>query len=277
MSSFELTRWEATPALLALVALGAVFVWAGRSHQRWPGRRTVSALGGLAAVAVALESGVDARADELLSAHMVQHMLLGLVAAPLLVASAPVRLALGTLPRGPRRALARGLHSPVARGLIHPLSGLVLFVGTLAVIHVPAIYGAALDAPVLHGAEHAALLWSAIALWAPVIGVDPLPHRAGVVMRASVIIGAMVAMNALGAFLVATDRVLYRAYVASSLELGRDPLADQVLAGGLMWVGGMAIVLPVLVIVAWQALIGEERRAQAREAYAAPVHRELSP
>ena len=278
MSLSELTRWSPTPALLGLAALAAIVVWAAGRHPRWPARRTASALAGLAAIAVALGSGIDARAHELLSAHMVQHMLLGLVAAPLLVASAPVRLALGTLPRGPRRALARGLHTPTVRLFSSPLSGLALFVTTLAAVHVPAVYGAGLDNPVLHGAEHAALLWSALALWAPVFGADPLPHHAGVVMRASVIIGAMVAMNALGAFLVATDRVVYQAYAASSVKLGRDPLADQVLAGGIMWVGGMAIVLPVLVVVAWQALIGEERRVRAREAHAAaPIREGLPP
>ena len=265
MSIALLGRWAFAPVLVVLVALGVLAVWAGGRHPRWPARRTAATLGGLAATAVALGSGIDARAEELLSVHMVQHMLLGLVAAPLLVAGAPIRLALGTLPRGGRRALAHGLHSRAAGVLARPLVGLALFVGTLAVVHVPAVYEAALAHPVLHDAEHAALLWSAIALWAPVLAVDPLPHRPGVVMRVSVIIGATVAMNALGAVLVSAGRLTYPEYRAPTLALGRDPLADQALAGGIMWVGGMAIVLPLLIVVAWQTLAAEERRQRARD------------
>jgi len=263
-----LTHWTLAPILALLAALGGLAVWAGERHPRWPGRRTAAALGGLAATAVALGSGIDQRAEALLSVHMVQHMLLGLVAAPLLVAAAPVRLALGTLPRAARQGLARGLHARVVRLLSRPLVGLVIFAATLWLVHVPAVYGAALSHPLLHDAEHAALLWSAIALWAPVIAADPLPHHPGVVLRVSVVIGATVAMNALGAVLVSADRLAYPAYRAPARALGRDPLADQALAGGIMWVGGMAIVLPLLLVLAWQALIGEERRQRAREAHA---------
>lgn len=263
-----LGQWTFAPILVVLVATGVLAVWAGTRHPRRPARATWATLAGLSTVAVAVGSGIDARAEALLSVHMVQHMLLGLVAAPLLVAGAPVRLALGTLGRRGRHALARGLRTPVVRTLSHPLSGLVVFAGTLAVVHVPTVYGAALAHPGLHAAEHAALLWSALALWAPVIAADPLPHRSGVVLRVSVVIGATVAMNALGALLVSAREVVYPAYRASSLALGRDPLGDQALAGGLMWVGGMALVLPLLLVVAWQGLIGEERRQQIREAHA---------
>lgn len=262
-----LIQWTFVPVLVVVVAAGAVTLAAAR-HPRWPARRTWATLGGLGATAVAVGSGIDARADLLLSVHTVQHMLLGLVAAPLLVAGAPIRLALGTLARGPRLALARGLHTRPVRALSHPSIGLVVFAGTLAVVHVPAVYGAALAHPGLHAAEHAALLGSGVALWAPVVAADPLPHRCGVVLRVSVIIGATVAMNALGAALVSAREVVYPAYRASSVALGRDPLADQSLAGGIMWVGGMAIVLPLLLTVAWGALIGEERRQRAREAHA---------
>jgi putative membrane protein len=249
-----------------LLAAAGVFVAAARRHRRWPPARTAAGLGGLAALGVAFGSGLEERSAQLLSAHMLQHGLVALVAAPLLVAAAPVRLALGTLPRGRRRGLAQLLHRRALRVLTHPFSGLAIFVAVLATAHVPAIYEAALRAPVLHGAEHAALLWSAIALWAPLVGADPLPHRTGAITRVGVLIGAMTAMAALGAILAAARGVVYPSYAAPTIALGRDPLQDQALAGGIMWIGGMVVVLPALLAVAWAALAREERRQRAREA-----------
>jgi putative membrane protein len=252
--------------LALLLGAAAVLVGAARRHRRWPPARTAAGLGGLAVLGAALGSGLEERSAELLSAHMLQHGLVGLVAAPLLVAAAPVRLALGALPRGPRRSLARLLHRPWLRLLAHPLTGLALFVAVLAIVHVPSVYEAALRAPLPHGVEHAALLWSAIALWAPLVGADPLPHRAGAVARVGVLIGAMTAMAALGAILAAAHGIVYPSYAASTIALGHDPLQDQALAGGIMWIGGMVVVLPALLALAWGALAREERRQRAREA-----------
>jgi cytochrome c oxidase assembly factor CtaG len=251
------------PAALAVLApVALALVVAARRHPRWPARRTLLGLGGLAMLAAA--ATLDARTGERLSAHMVQHMLLGLVAAPLLVASAPVRLALGTLPAPARRRLGRSLHRPSLRALTHPLAGLAIFVAVLAVVHVPAVYEAALRDPLLHASEHALLLWSAIALWVPLVGADPLPRRAGPVARVGVLIAAMAAMSALGATLVALPKLAYPVYAG----LGGDPLRDQALAGGVMWVASMVVVLPALLTLAWSALWAEERAQLARERHA---------
>jgi cytochrome c oxidase assembly factor CtaG len=252
--------------LALLLASGAVLVGAARRHRRWPRARTAAGLGGLGVLAIAFGPALDERSAQLLSAHMLQHGLIGLVAAPLLVAAAPVRLALGALPREQARSLARVLRRPWLRALAHPAAGLAIFVVTLAVVHVPAVYEGALRTPVLHGAEHAALLWSALALWAPLAGADALPHRAGAVARVAVLVGAMTAMAVLGAVLAAARGVAYPSYVAPGLALGHDPLADQALAGAIMWIGGMVVVLPALLGLAWAALAREERRQRVREA-----------
>ena len=255
------------PALLALlVPLAAVLLAAARRHRRWPRQRTLAGLLGIATLAGSSCGALDVQAERLLSVHMAQHMVVQFVAAPLLAAAAPLRLALGALDGSGRRGLARMLHRPAVRALGHPLTGLTIFVATLAVVHLPAIYEAALRYPLVHAAEHAALLWSAIALWVPVIAVDPLPHRAGTLARVGTLLAAMGAMGTLGAVLMTLDRLAYPSYAATTLAAGRDPLRDQALAGGVMWVTGMLVVVPALVALAWRALSLEERAQRARDA-----------
>ena len=235
---------------LALAA--AWLVWAAHRHPRWPAWRTAAGLAGLAALGAAGLVG-DAR----LSSHMLEHQLIDVVAAPLLVLAAPVRLALGTLGREGRRGLARAAGSWLPRTLTHPVVALAGFAGVLAVVHVPAVYDAALRSPVLHALEHGALFWSSAALWVPMIGAEPVGHRTGMVTRVSVLVGAMSAMGILGAIIAEAPAPLYPAY---------PDVADQQLAGGLMWVGGMVVVVPLVLVAAWNALIAEERRQRAREA-----------
>lgn len=225
-------------------------------------RRIACAAAGSAALVVALAPPLADRADALLSTHMVQHLILQLVAAPLLVAAGPVTAALAALPRPTARRLARGMRHPAVRALGTPLAGVTAFLVVLAVVHVPAVHGAALRDPLAHDAMHAALFWSACWLWAPILRVDPLPHRPGLVGRVVPLLAAMVAMAALGSVLATASTVVYRGYLESTTATAAA--ADQAVAGGVMAIGGMLAMLPLLVVVAWRALAEEERRAQAR-------------
>jgi cytochrome c oxidase assembly factor CtaG len=205
---------------------------------------------------------MEAAADRRLSMHMFQHELLGLLAAPLLVAGAPVRVALRAMPRRTARRLAALLHRPAGRVLAHPGAGVAAYVAVLAAVHVPAVYDLSLRSGAAHAAVHAALLWSAVLLWLPLIGADALPHRPAATATVAALLGAMAAMAALGAALAAESHVVYLPYASRA----SGALADQRLAGGLMSVGGMVVMLPALVGLAWRALVREERRARAREA-----------
>jgi len=119
MSARELlTQWAPGAPLATLIAAATAYAIGLRRVRRWPVRRTVAFFAGLAVLAVALLSGVDAWADRLQSVHMVQHTLLLLVAPPLLCAGAPATLALRTLRF--RRRLATGLRRLPA----HPAVGL---------------------------------------------------------------------------------------------------------------------------------------------------------
>jgi cytochrome c oxidase assembly factor CtaG len=239
---------------LAPVLLAALLYAAGvRRARRWPPGRTVAFACGLLALAAAV-----LLPDERLPLHMVQHEGLALVAAPLLAAGAPVSLALRSLPRGGRRALAGLIHRPAARALAHPLTGLVLFSAALLTAHVPAVYDLTERTPALHALEHAALLWGGLALWAPLVAADPLPGRPGPIAQLAVLLAAMTVMGALGAWLAALQHPVYTGAT----------VAEQRTAG---WLGGMGaafVVMPTLLGVVWRALTREERRQRAREAAA---------
>jgi putative membrane protein len=269
--------WQLDPGLLAsaAAALGA-YAWGvarvervarGRGRAWPPGRAACFALG-VAALLVALCSGLDGWADRLLSVHMVQHLVLTLVAAPLLVAGAPVALALRTLPRNQARGLARALRSRPARALAHPLCAFALLPALMLASHLTGIYELTLRHPLAHAAEHLAFLGAALLFWLPVLGAEPLPHRPGPLGRLLYLLLAMPAMAAPGVVLTSDESVRYSAYLAPARALRIDALADQHAAGAIMWVAGSALAGLLTVLAVWLALEEEERRTVAREARA---------
>jgi putative membrane protein len=213
----------------------------------------------LLAGAVAALLGAGLVPDHPLSAHMAQHALIALVAAPLLAAAGPVRILLRALPRGGRRAVGRALHSRVLRVLGLPVVAWALFTAGVLLTHLTGFFDAAARDPALHVVEHAVFLASALPLWMIALGTDPLPHRPGPVGRIALLLVAMPAMSAVGVILATSDHVRYAAYA------GPGALADQHTAGMLMWVAGTAVQAVLLLAGAFAALRAEERRQVARE------------
>jgi putative membrane protein len=219
----------------------------------------------LLAGALAALLGAGLVPDHPLSAHMAQHALIVLVAAPLLAAAAPVRILLRALPRGGRRAVGRALRSRAIRLLGLPVVVWALFTGGVLLTHLTGFFDAAARHPILHGAEHAVFLLTALPLWMVVLGRDPLPHRPGPMGRIALVLLAMPAMSAVGVVLATSDHLRYAAYA------GPGALADQHTAGMLMWVGGTALQAVILLVAGFAALLAEERRQVARERRAAPA------
>jgi cytochrome c oxidase assembly factor CtaG len=266
------SHWQLSWSLMAIGALyGALYVWAAVSTSgRWPLRRTLAFLAGIACVLVALQSGIDAYDERLLSVHMVQHMLLLLLAPLLLLGGRPALLALRALPPGrSRRRLARAL-SEAAR-VAGPVACLIAFSAIIVLTHVPGFYSATLRSPALHGFEHAIYLFAGLLLWSPLLGVDPSPRRRlGGFGRLIYMLGAMPAMALVGAYLNRHPSLVYPAYGPPAHGLGISALADQQKAGAIMWVAGNVIMIAVGLWAALAAMVAEERRQQAREARAVP-------
>ncbi len=192
------------PITLGLVAAGALYLHAddrvrdagsGRSAQAARGRFF---LAGLLVILAALQSPIDAGAETSFSIHMVQHLLLTMVAAPLLVLGAPVTLALRAWPGTARRRLLSIIRSAPARVLSNPLIAWSLFFAVMWGSHVTGFYEATLRSPSIHAAEHIAYLTSALLFWMPVVGVEPIRSRLSHPARILYLFLAMPAMAFLG-------------------------------------------------------------------------------
>ncbi|MHB8531360.1 MAG: cytochrome c oxidase assembly protein [Solirubrobacteraceae bacterium] len=269
-----LDTWTLDPGLtLALASSAAVYVAGARrarrrSGSRWPLRRTGAFLCGLAAVAVALESGLDGDAELMLSLHMIQHLVLVLVAAPLLLAGAPLTLALRALPPAPRKELAGVLRGRPLRALSHPAVGLSAIGASMLLTHLTPLYGLALEDRLVHAGEHVLFLASGLLFWSVLIAAGPPVGRLDGFGRIVYLMLGMPLMSVVGVILETDATPRYHQYVAPARALHVSALSDQRLAGALMWVAGTLVMGTVALGAAWQSLALEERRAKAREAYA---------
>jgi putative membrane protein len=259
-----LAGWRLDAALAPLAVAAVGYLIAARHVRRWPARRTVAWLAGLACIAVALASGVDAEAHRRLSAHMVQHALLTLAAPPLLLAGAPLRLALRSAGRETRATLARLARGRAARLATHPLAGWAAFAAVVLGTHLTGAFELALRDGRVHALEHAAYFWSGVLFWLPLAGAAPVPRRLGAVGSLAYLMSAMAVMSIVAASL-AGGELRYPAYAAPARELGFGALGDQHAAAAVMLATGAAAALAATFAAVWPALLREERRAAARD------------
>ena len=253
------SSWVGPATAVVGLAAGGLIYTAGwrRYRRRLPGRFAASHLaaflGGLASLWVAIASPLDEAAEALLSAHMVQHILLLTVAPALLLLGDPLLPLLRGLPDAWRRSLVapllrwRSLRAAV-HWLVHPLAALVLSSIIFWSWHLPTVYQLALRVPAIHLVEHAAFLAGGLLFWYPV--VLPWPGRPRWPSGAMIpyLLAADVQNTVLAAVLTFSDRVLYPSYQFHGRATEAAALADQVLAGVIMWVP-MSVVY--LVPAAW--------------------------
>jgi len=244
---------------IPLGVLAGAYLLATQRVRRWPLARTGCFLAGVAVLVVALGSGLAGHAEDHLSLHMVQHVLLALVAPPLLLLGRPISLMLRVLPASEARATAGLLRSRPLRLLTQPLVAWSLFSLVLVGTHVPAFYEAALRSEPLHAVEHGAYFWTAVLLWAAVLRAEALPHHVSPLTRVLVLVLAMPPMALIGVALIGWDGVAYPHYADT---------ADQRLAGWIMWIGGGVIVAAATLATGWHALVREEDHQVARDARA---------
>jgi cytochrome c oxidase assembly factor CtaG len=251
-------------------AAGGAYAWgvwrARKGGAAWPPGRAASFFAGLGVLLAAEAASLRALAELRLSAHMVQHLLLLQLAPPLLWLGRPVQLALVAVPRTAssqllRRTVVRPWVHRLVEWLGRPAVAFALFSGTLVLWHLPAAYVAAVESPALHAAEHAMFLGSALLWWR--VLVDPVPrhHRAGVHDAFLLVFATGAVGDVIGATITLAPDVLYPVYAERAALAGADALADQRVAGLVMWLGGALYFALLFWLVVRSARRSAERRA----------------
>lgn len=250
--------WNGDPLLLVgITAATALYLrgWSRRSRRREDWRQPAGALG-LVALALALLSPIDALANALASAHMAQHIVLILVAAPLLVAGgASATMMRGLSPsvgRAFRRAADVSGADSVVQTLRRPVTAWVLHAAALWLWHSASLYEAALSSHLLHGLEHLTFIVTALLFWSAVL--SPRASRRAPRGVAVLLVFTMALQGVLlSALLTFAPTPWYETYTQTTHAWGLAPLADQQLAGVTMWVPGGLIYLGIglALLAAW--------------------------
>jgi putative membrane protein len=267
---FTQARFELLPTCLLIITAG--FYWLGVRRlsargDRWPLGRSVGFAAGLLVIAVATVSGLAAYDDDLFGAHMVQHMLLSMVAPVLLALGAPVTLALRTLPPPGRARLLSLLHARLVRVLTFPLIPWLLFVGSPFALYFSGWYAATLDNRLLHELLHAHFLMVGCLFFWPMVGVDPLPGRASYPFRMLLLAATLPFHAFLGIAVMSVDdqgRGLIAASHYLPLHGLQGAVFQQQVGGGALWASGDLVGLLFLAVVLTQWMRASEREA-ARE------------
>ena len=270
-------QWSWDPFLLGSFVV-AGFVYGRGARQLWraagPGRgisrgRLACFFGGLGCLFVALVSPLDALSAALFSAHMLQHLLLVALAAPLVVLGRPLLAVAWAVPSSQRRHLRRVLRAPVLRAVVdvatRPMVALALHAAALWLWHMPAFYEAALRSELVHWLEHASFFGTSVLLWHVLLGSALDPGLRILYLFASATQSAV-----LGALLTLAPTAWYTAHDAGARAWGLDLLEDQQLAGLIMWIPGGVIYLAAA-LVAFAGWLGQSERAvRRREAVRGP-------
>ena len=255
-----LRSWTLNPPAIALLLCCALLYARGwqRGRRFSRGEQDVqqiwSFLAGLLTIFLATESPLDAFDSLFLSAHMTQHLLLMMIAPPLVLLGNPLLPLLRGLPK---RFLKEGLGpfltwpllKRLGSWLVLPLVAWSVFAFSTIFWHLPGCYELALSSPGWHGAQHACFFWTGILFWWPIIQPGPAKPRWPLWSKIPYLLAGDLVNTALSAFFVFSGKLLYPSYAlvrASSFTA----LDDQTVAGLIMWVPGSIIYLvPAFVIV----------------------------
>lgn len=275
-----LSNWPFEPVVLIGVELAAVLYIIGgigrrRSHRPGSGRWRAAAFWlGLLSILLALQSPIEMLARQLFWVHMVQHLLLMVVAAPLLALATPWTRLWRALPLGlrrfvarpiflhPRLALVRATYEQVSRpGVIWLLAAANLWLW-----HLPPLYDLTLRNHLVHHLEHGLFLGLGLAFWAHVFDQHPFRAPLGTLSRAGYVFFAMVQSWGLAAILSFATSPFYAYALLPSRLGGISALTDQQLGGGMMWVPGAITYSIVFVALLFQWLAEEDSRSRLQVA-----------
>jgi putative membrane protein len=270
VSTADLHLGEALPPIVAMACWGWLYrvrcrhlASRGRSVPGW---RQACFFAGAVLIVVALVSPVDRIAEKLLYVHMIQHLLLGDIAALLIALS-----------------LTGPLLQPILRirpfHLIHtisnPLIAFPLWALDLYVWHLPVMYEAALRSDAIHALQHFLFFALGVNMWLPLVGALPVPEWFGNGARLGYVTLVRFTGALLGNIFIFSGTVFYTRYAAGEAQYGIRPLADQTVAGSIMMIEGMILTVCLFGWLFVRAAEAGERRQELLE-LAAARHVDLS-
>jgi putative membrane protein len=229
---------------------------AGRGLARW---RVHCFAGGIVAMLVALVYPLDALGGVLFTGHMAQHVVLMLIAAPLLALGLPPIGVMWGLSPGARAVVSAVIRARIARAvwgaLTLPLVVWSLHAAAMWAWHAPGAYQATLRSDGIHALQHASFFWTAMLFWWVVVRSAPAAGRRGVATM--MVFTTMMHSGALGALLTFAPTVLYPEYGRTVALWGLTALEDQQLGGLIMWVPGGAVYLVagLLLVAGWLRVV----------------------
>ncbi len=259
---------EPLPAI-GLLATGLFYAFGverlrGR-RRSWPITRSISFWLGLGVIAIATQSPLAGQDVRLFSAHMAQHLLLALIAPPLLCLGAPITLFLQAASRPWQQGAVRVLHSRAVRVLTFPVTSWMIYTGTLFILYFSGLYELSLHNRVVHDLVHLHFLVAGFLYFSAVVAIDPHPWRMPHGLR-MLYVGLQLPAHAFLALALisGTKPIAGYWYVTTT---GRDVatiLTDQKLGAAIMWIAGdfLSVVWIGIIVMQW---VREDERAQARE------------
>jgi putative membrane protein len=271
--SMLLLSWAWRPEIILTLGLAAIVHLIGRRRLQQRGGKQIVArwrsfayLSGLLVVGIALMSPIDVLAGQFFFMHMIQHLLLVMIAPPLLLIANPMPIMMWGLPAGLRREVGKWLRPGAAvrqalRKLTPPGLVWLAFVIVLVGWHDPGAYDAALRSDLVHDAEHLSFFISAVLFWWHVIGAAPHIHkRLSRGTRTGYVLSAVPPTMLTGIALSFAGEPLYAYYQSIARPWEMSLLQDQMLGGVLMWIpGSMMYIIAALALVA-QMIQAEETK-----------------
>ncbi len=257
-------RIDYASALLVIAAfLYGLGVWRLNKLEparRWSRRRTFAFFFGLVVTFVAVESIIGIYDGVLFYDHMIQHLLLVMVAAPLFAMGAPLELLERSTTGRSHRIVESVLHSAPVELLLHPLTGFGLYAVTIPLTHLTSLYNLTLTNEPVHDLEHLLFLVVGYLFWRHPVGIEASRHPLHPGLRLLFLIGAVPIDTFTGVALTTTTHELFPAYLALHRTWGPSLLTDLHAGGAIMWVGGDSLMGIGMAPVAIQWVRHEELR-----------------
>ncbi len=275
-----------TIALTPSILIGGatlLYLWGARRARRahpespWSTRRTAAFIAAMAVTFGAIELVLGVYDDVLFYDHMVQHLLLIMVAAPLIAMAAPVELVSRATTGSTHEVITRLLDSKAAEVVGHPITGFALYAVLIPAAHLTSLYNFCMTNDLAHDNEHLAFLVIGYLFWRPVVAIEPIRHPLTPGLRLVYLMLSVPIDTFSGLVLLSATNEMFPAYFDIHRSWGPSLVRDLHIGGSIMWVGGDSLMVAAMIPVVVRWVSEEEEKARRLDAELAASETGFSP